>query len=95
MDSLNRIQFVAPDLNALTNSHTVVDLHFHSQFSDGADTVEARARVVDGYSGEEGAFTLELTCETCTDADGDGYQDVLVGARFWDNGQTDEGGAFL
>ena len=44
MDSLNRIQFEAPDLNALSNSHTVVDLHFHSHFSDGADTVDDIAR---------------------------------------------------
>lgn len=44
MDSLNRIQFETPDLNELTNSHTVVDLHFHSQFSDGADTVDEIAR---------------------------------------------------
>ncbi len=39
MDTLNRIQFEAPPLNALTSGHTVVDLHFHSHFSDGADAV--------------------------------------------------------
>ena len=44
MDSFNRIQFAAPDLNALSSSHTVVDLHFHSRFSDGADSVAAIAR---------------------------------------------------
>lgn len=40
MDNLNRIQFKAPSLDALTSCHTVVDLHFHSHFSDGADTVD-------------------------------------------------------
>ncbi len=44
MDSLNRIQFEAPDLNVLTSTCTAVDLHFHSHFSDGADTVDDIAR---------------------------------------------------
>ena len=44
MDSFNRIQFEAPDLNALKRTCTVVDLHFHSRFSDGADSVAAIAR---------------------------------------------------
>ena len=29
------------------------------------------------------------------DVNGDGYGDVIVGARFWDGGQTDEGGAWV
>jgi hypothetical protein len=29
------------------------------------------------------------------DVNGDGYSDVVVGAYYYDNGQTDEGGAFL
>ncbi|MBC2744695.1 MAG: PHP domain-containing protein [Desulfosarcina sp.] len=44
MDNLNRIQFEAPNLDALTNRHTVVDLHFHSHFSDGADAVDEIAQ---------------------------------------------------
>lgn len=40
MDYLNRIKFETPDLHALTSSHTVIDLHFHSHFSDGANTVD-------------------------------------------------------
>ena len=40
MDNLNRIQFEAPDLDALSSRNTVVDLHFHSHFSDGADAVD-------------------------------------------------------
>ncbi|MFO7715728.1 PHP domain-containing protein [Desulfosarcina sp.] len=39
MDNLNRIQFEAPRLDVLNSDHTVVDLHFHSHFSDGADSV--------------------------------------------------------
>lgn len=44
MDSLNRIQFEAPDLTTLNRSYTVVDLHFHSRHSDGADSVASIAK---------------------------------------------------
>ncbi len=44
MDNLNRIQFEAPNLGALTCRHTAVDLHFHSHFSDGADAVDDIAK---------------------------------------------------
>jgi predicted metal-dependent phosphoesterase TrpH len=40
----NRIQFETPHLDALNSRYTVVDLHFHSIHSDGADTVEAIAQ---------------------------------------------------
>ena len=40
MDATNRIQFEAPDLEALNGDYTVVDLHFHSHYSDGADSVD-------------------------------------------------------
>ena len=39
MDDTHRIQFEAPNLQTLNSDHTVVDLHFHSNYSDGADTV--------------------------------------------------------
>ncbi len=32
---------------------------------------------------------------TAGDVNGDGYSDVIVGARFYDNGETDEGRAYL
>ena len=44
MDTFNRIQFATPDLNALSSTYTVVDLHFHSNMSDGADSVADIAR---------------------------------------------------
>lgn len=44
MDATNRIQFEAPDLEALNGDCTVVDLHFHSHYSDGADSVDEIAQ---------------------------------------------------
>lgn len=44
MDKFNRIQFETPALDVLNHRYTVVDLHFHSHFSDGADTVDAIAQ---------------------------------------------------
>jgi len=47
MQSSNRVEFVKPDLTELTQTNTVVDLHFHSTYSDGLngiDKIAARAR---------------------------------------------------
>jgi predicted metal-dependent phosphoesterase TrpH len=68
MDSLNRIQFETPDLNTLNRTCTVVDLHFHSFHSDGADSVEEiaeRARqlgigvAITDHNAIEGAVRLD------------------------------------
>ncbi len=40
----HRIQFERPNLAELIKENTVVDLHFHSHYSDGFNTVEAIAR---------------------------------------------------
>ena len=47
MINTNRVQFERPDLCKLSKKHTVVDLHFHSRYSDGLNTIEkiaAKAR---------------------------------------------------
>lgn len=36
-----------------------------------------------------------LSVGTAGDVNGDGYSDVIVGAHRYDNGQTDEGRAFV
>ncbi len=36
---LHRIEYKSPDLEALTQKFTVVDMHFHSYYSDGHDAV--------------------------------------------------------
>ena len=40
MNNTNRIQFEKPDLQVLPNRYTVVDMHFHTRYSDGSNTVE-------------------------------------------------------
>ncbi len=44
MNNLNRIRFEKPNLASLTQKHTVVDLHFHTRFSDGINKVETVAK---------------------------------------------------
>ena len=74
MDTINRIQFQIPRLDLLAQSGTVVDLHFHSHYSDGADAVAQiaqRARqlgigvAITDHNAIAGAVEL------------DGYADVL------------------
>ncbi|MFC1815702.1 PHP domain-containing protein [Thermodesulfobacteriota bacterium] len=43
MDKINRIQFEKPNIAELTKDYTVVDMHFHTSYSDGTNTVKAVA----------------------------------------------------
>jgi predicted metal-dependent phosphoesterase TrpH len=40
MNNTNRIEFEKPNLAELTKHYTVVDMHFHTHFSDGLSAVE-------------------------------------------------------
>ena len=40
MNSENRILFEAPNLEELTKEHSVFDMHFHSRYTDGTDSVQ-------------------------------------------------------
>ncbi len=44
MFSNDRVLFDRPDLTVLTQSHTVVDLHFHTHYSDGLNSVSKIAQ---------------------------------------------------
>ncbi len=43
-DTLHRIVFERPHLEELTRSFAVVDMHFHSELSDGRASIEDIAR---------------------------------------------------
>ncbi len=45
-ENLHRVHFAPPDLNLLKNSATVVDMHFHSRYSDGSNDIPSIARRV-------------------------------------------------
>jgi len=44
MAALNQVIFEKPDIDALKKEYTVFDLHFHTHYSDGRNSVEAIAR---------------------------------------------------
>ncbi len=44
MTEKNRVEFQKPDLEHLTSSYTVVDMHFHSHYSDGTSSIDQIAQ---------------------------------------------------
>ncbi|MCP4371334.1 MAG: PHP domain-containing protein, partial [Deltaproteobacteria bacterium] len=44
MDTTNRIQFKKPNLPELIRQYTVVDLHFHTHYSDGNNSIAEIAK---------------------------------------------------
>lgn len=46
MDKTNRVQFEKPDISELIQRYTVVDLHFHTRYSDGLNPVRQIAKRV-------------------------------------------------
>ncbi|HSN77822.1 MAG TPA: integrin alpha, partial [Anaerolineae bacterium] len=89
------------------NGDGYADVVVSATFYDAGQTDEGRAFVYHG--GAAGlsaslAWTAEsdqdspffgISVGTAGDVNGDGYADVVVGAHFYDNGQTDEGAAFV
>ncbi len=93
----------AGDVNGDRFSDVIVGArHF-----DNGQTNEGRAFVYHGSAGglslvpnwtaeSDQAFArFGFSVATAGDVDDDGFSDVIVGARLFDNGQTDEGGAFV
>jgi hypothetical protein len=93
----------AGDVNGDGFSDVIVGAFWY----DNGQTDEGRAFVYEGSaaglatipawtteSNQTGA-SLGVSAATAGDVNGDGFSDVIVGALFYDNGQTNEGRAFL
>jgi hypothetical protein len=91
----------AGDVNGDGYSDVIVGAHLY----DSGQTDEGRAFVYHGGAtglntspdwtaeSNQGSAELGNSVATAGDLNGDGYSDVIVGARYYDNGQTNEGWA--
>ncbi len=101
--NLGKSVATAGDVNGDGYSDVIVGAH---QYSNG-ESGEGRAFVYHGAPGglsTSAAWTAESdqdsaafgnSVSTAGDVDGDGYSDVIVGAHLYDNGESDEGRAFV
>ena len=93
----------AGDINGDGYSDVIVGVPFYlsEEFSDSRAYVYHGGAVglsaTDGWSAEsnQADALFGTSVSTAGDVNGDGYSDVIVGARFYDNGEVDEGRAFV
>jgi len=83
------------------------DIAIGAQLYDNGQTDEGRAFIYHGSAtgllsspswtaeGDQDGAEFGFRITTAGDVNGDGYSDVIVGAHLFDNGQTDEGAAFV
>ena len=110
MDGVEATVGTAGDVNGDGYSDIIIGVHLYSNgtvFSEGAAFVfhGSANGVNNGVNGTRtnAAWMAESlqggaylgNSGTAGDVNGDGYADVIIGAYKYDNGQTDEGGAFV
>ncbi|MEO0216562.1 MAG: FG-GAP-like repeat-containing protein [candidate division WOR-3 bacterium] len=93
----------AGDVNGDGYSDVIIGAHYY----DNGETDEGRAFVYHGsaaglsttpnWTGESNqpSAYYGISVSTAGDVNGDGYSDVIVGAYFYDNGESNEGRAFV
>jgi hypothetical protein len=93
----------AGDVNGDGYSDVIVGAYFY----DNGQTDEGRAFVYHGSAGglsvtpnwtaesDQAGALFSYSVGTAGDVNGDGFSDVIIGAYLYDNGQTDEGRAFV
>ena len=89
------------------NGDGYADVIVGARYYDNGETDEGRAFVYHGSAsglpatanwtaeGNQGSAYFGWSVGTAGDVNGDGYADVIVGAHGYDNGETDEGGAWV
>jgi hypothetical protein len=93
----------AGDVNGDGYSDVIVGAHYY----DNGQSEEGMAFVYHGSpsglsipvswtaDGYQGGSQLGISVSTAGDVNGDGYSDVIIGANTYDNGETDEGRAYV
>ncbi|MEO0123644.1 MAG: FG-GAP-like repeat-containing protein [candidate division WOR-3 bacterium] len=93
----------AGDVNGDGYADVIIGAHYY----DNGETDEGRAFVYHGsaaglsttpnWTGESNqpSAYYGVSVSTAGDVNGDGYSDVIVGAHYYDNGETDEGRAYV
>ena len=89
------------------NGDGYADVIFSAIYFDNGETDEGRAYVVLGSAmglagwaswmmeSNQASALFGRTVATAGDVNGDGFSDVIVGAQYYDDGQFDEGAAFV